>query len=126
MIVADTCIWIEFLKKHEPYYSVFADMLENSRVLGIECIFGELLQGAKNKREIQIIGEDWHLVPKFSMEGLFIEAGKQSRLGNWHTRGVGLIDSVILIFARTTGSSIWTIDTKLLALMKSEEMFKPE
>jgi hypothetical protein len=105
---------------------VFADMLENSRVLGIECIFGELLQGAKNKREIQIIGEYWHLVPKFSMEGLFIEAGKQSRLGNWHTRGVGLIDSVILIFARTTGSSIWTIDTKLLALMKSEEMFKPE
>jgi predicted nucleic acid-binding protein len=52
MIILDTSIWIEFLKNNSDYYSKVKDLLENRKVLAIECVFGELLQGAKSKREI--------------------------------------------------------------------------
>jgi len=51
MIIPDTSVWIEFLKGNEPYFSQLKELLERNEVMGVECIFGELLQGAKNSRE---------------------------------------------------------------------------
>ena len=64
MILADTSIWIEFLKNHNPYYTTLRNMLENQNVLTLECVFGELLQGAKNIHETKIITSYWNNLPK--------------------------------------------------------------
>ena len=52
MIILDTSVWIEFLKNNPEYFSKIEYLLENQQVLAVECIFGELLQGEKNKSEI--------------------------------------------------------------------------
>ncbi|MDR3170620.1 MAG: hypothetical protein LBU17_03210 [Treponema sp.] len=55
MIILDTSVWIEFLKKHEPYFSIISSLLAQREILAVECVFGELLQGIKTDEEQNII-----------------------------------------------------------------------
>ena len=72
MIVIDTSVWIEFLRQNPLYASKVDVLLENREVLAVEFIFGELLQGAKNKREKKIITDYWNTLPKCSQENVWI------------------------------------------------------
>jgi len=38
--------------------------------------------------------------------------------------GIGLIDSAILIYTRESGSKLWTVDKKILGLLKDEECYR--
>ena len=124
MIVVDTCIWIGFLKGSEPVFSELQSLLENGEVLANELVFAELMQGAKNKREREIISGYWEYLPKLQINGLIIRAGQESALNGWLNKGVGLIDSAILVYTRESGSVLWTIDKKLLGLLKVDERYK--
>ena len=123
MIILDTSIWIEFLRNNPVYYSAIKDLLENRKVLAVECIFGELLQGAKNKREIEVISLYWDNLPKTVIENGWIEAGKYSSLNKLTSHGVGIIDSFIIVTARKVNAQIWSLDKKLNSLLKKEERF---
>ena len=123
MIILDTSIWIEFLKNNPECYSKVKDLLENRKVLAIECIFGELLQGAKSKREIEIISLYWGNLPKAIIENGWIEAGKYSSTNKLTSIGVGIIDSFIIVTARKVNASIWSLDKKLNSLLKREEKY---
>ena len=124
MIIADTSVWIEFLKNNEPTSSLFERKLNNREILGIECVFGELLQGCANENEIKIVKEYWANLPKRDETNVWIEAGEYSGRNNLISRGVGLIDFVILVLAKRTKSKIWTLDKKLLKLLDKEIIFK--
>jgi len=63
MILVDTSVWIKFLKRDEKVFIIMREKLENKEILAAECIFGELLQGAKNKREQRIITSFWEHLP---------------------------------------------------------------
>ena len=52
MIIVDTSIWIEFFKGNTKVFEELKELLEKGNVLGVEWIFGELLQGARDKREL--------------------------------------------------------------------------
>jgi len=78
MIILDTSIWIEHLKSNQNYFPVICKLLENGEVLAIECIFGELLQGVKNKNEKEIIRKYWEHLPKRNYENIIIESGEYS------------------------------------------------
>jgi predicted nucleic acid-binding protein len=54
MIILDATVWIEYLRNNQKYYSVVSALLENKEILAVECVFGELLQGVKNKYEEEI------------------------------------------------------------------------
>jgi len=123
MIILDTSVWIEFLKNNPEYYSKVKDLLENRKVLAIECIFGELLQGAKSKREIEIISLYWENLPKAIIENGWIEAGKYSSINKLTSIGVGIIDSYIIVTARKVNASIWSLDKKLNSLLNKEEKY---
>ncbi len=123
MIILDTSIWIEFLKNKPEYYSKVKDLLENRKVLAIECIFGELLQGAKSKREIEIISLYWENLPKAIIENGWIEAGKYSSINKLTSIGVGIIDSFIIVTARKINAPIWSLDKKLNSLLSKEEKY---
>ena len=123
MIILDTSIWIEFLKNNPEYYSKVKDLLENRKILAIECIFGELLQGAKNKREIEIISLQWENLPKAIIENGWIEAGKYSSINKLTSIGVGIIDSFIIVTARKVNAQIWSLDKKLNSLLNKEEKY---
>src|SRR3990172_4601718 len=117
MILADTSIWIEFLRAREPAFAAMALLLERQVVLGVECVFGELLQGARTTGERRTILAYWENVPKTDERQLWTEAGQCSGENNLLAKGVGLIDAAIIIAGRRTGARIWTLDEKLMRVV---------
>jgi predicted nucleic acid-binding protein len=125
LIIIDTSIWIEFFKGRNPYFDQVSNLLNTNDILALSPIFGELLQGAKSNNERSKIIEFWNNLPKISESDLFIHAGFISGKQKWLDKGVGLIDSVIIIASQETSSFIWTLDTKLSRLLKKEELYTP-
>ncbi len=117
MIIIDTSIWVEFFKNRQPFYNKITTLLEENHIYALECIFAELMQGALNIRERNIIYGYWLNLPKPEAENLFIKAGIESGKNKWISKGIGLIDSVIILSARETSSRIWTLDKKLKKIL---------
>jgi len=123
MILADTSIWIEYLKTRAPTFPKMRRNLERGEILAVECVFGELLQGARNSNEVQIIREYFEILPKISETGLWVEAGHYSFSRNLAQKGVGLIDVAILVAARRAKALIWTLDRKFNNILKKGEIY---
>ena len=123
MILADTSIWIEFLKGNPLYYNAFSKLLEKREIIAIECIFGELLQGARSSQEKTTIKNYWALLPKIEEKGIWLMAGEASSHRKLHSKGVGLIDLAIYSTARFMEAKIWTLDKKLLSILRQSETF---
>ncbi len=47
MIILDTSVWIEYLKRNSDYLKVIDNFMLDKQILAFDFIFGELLQGAK-------------------------------------------------------------------------------
>ena len=120
MIILDTSIWIEHLKTNQDYFPKICKLLESGDVLAVECIFGELLQGVKNKKEKEIIIKFWEHLPKERYENIIIEAGEYSAKNKLLDHGVGLMDSIIIMHGIKSHSKIWTLDKKLLRVLPEE------
>ena len=112
MIILDTSVWIEYLRNNKNYFSKTSKLLENGEILAVECVFGELLQGVKNKSEREIIKRFWAHLPKKHYENIILQAGEYSAQEKLFDHGVGLIDAIILIHGIKSNSKIWTLDTK--------------
>ena len=125
MIILDTSIWIEYLKNNDPIFEQVDALLEQNEVLALSFIFGELLQGSKNQRERQVIHEFWNVLPKIDETGLFIRAGLESGKHRWMDKGIGLIDSTILIASVESRSFVWTLDKKLSRSLSREQRYIP-
>jgi len=113
MIIADTSVWVEFLRSREPVFARLAELLERGMVLAHEGVFGELLSGARGRPEAQLIESYWNSLPRIDEEGVWIEAGKLSADRRLRARGVGLVDSAILALAARAGAEVWTLDQRL-------------
>jgi len=124
MIILDTSVWIEFFKSNEPYYTKVKELIGKGQVLVIESVFAELLQGAKNNRERELLIGYWENLPKYVKADLFIEAGITSSENKWISKGIGLIDSTIILTSRKSNSKIWTLDKKLKSVLKDIENYK--
>ena len=124
MIILDTSVWIEFLKKHEPYFSIIVPLLEQREILAVECVFGELLQGVKNRNEQNTIVAYWEHLPKIETGEIIIEAGIYSNKNKLLDKGVGLIDAIILMHGIRSKIKIWTIDNKFLEIIPNELKYK--
>ena len=96
---------------------------KNKSQSAIECVFGELLQGCSTEREISVLRSYWDNVPKVNETNVWIDAGEYSGRNNLISKGVGLIDTVILVLAKRAKSSVWTLDKKLLKLLNKELVF---
>jgi len=125
MILVDSSIWIDFLKRQPLIFPTVQTLLERQSIVAAGCVFGELLQGARNFRERDIIFEYWANLPKRDEDGLWVEAGLLSANHKWLSRGVGLIDAFLICFARTYRLQIWTLDKKLSSVLKPTEVFTP-
>jgi predicted nucleic acid-binding protein len=115
MILVDTSVWIDFFRQSDPSIdNTLSDLLENNEVVALSAVFGELLQGAKNKEEEKIILEFWEYLPKIEEEELLIEAGKLSREHKFITKGVGLLDCCIMVACKLNNLQVWSLDKKLI------------
>lgn len=126
MILVDTSVWIEFLRGKPNFVNIMARLIEENQIAAVECIFGELLQGAKGAREKNILTGYWAELPKIDESEIWIEAGLLSLKGKWITKGVGLIDLAIVSAARKNELAIWTLDKKLKTVLGHDEIFEPD
>lgn len=110
MILVDTSIWIDPLRKGD---ATLADLLEQRRVLAHPFVTGELSLGSLRQREIVLnslqelpqaeIAHDEEVLHFIADEALF-------------GLGIGYVDAHLLASVRLTpGTSIWTRDKRLLA-----------
>jgi predicted nucleic acid-binding protein len=94
--------------------------LETREILAVECVFGELLQGTKNKYEKEMILNYWKYLPKEKYDEIIIDAGNYSNKNKLVDKGVGLIDAIILIHGIKSNSKIWTRDKKFQKIIPEE------
>ena len=114
MIVADTSIWISFLRNDDPdTVDILRAYLKKNEVYSISAIFGELYQGVKNKREKEIIELIYENIPAVNETDLFLKAGLLSNKHRLYAKGVGLIDCYILSVCLEQRLTLWTQDKKL-------------
>jgi predicted nucleic acid-binding protein len=117
MIILDTSIWIEHLRNNQNFFPKTSKLLENREVFAVECIFGELLQGVKIDHEKGIILNYWAHLPKKYHEDIIVESGIYSAKNKLLDKGVGLIDTIILMHGIKNNFKIWTLDNKFLKII---------
>ena len=125
MIILDTSIWIEFLKQNQKFSKVVQELLEDRKILAVECIFAELLQGSRNNQEREIIINYWKNLPKVINENLWIDAGIYSSEKKLFSKGIGLIDCVIIQSTKKNNAKLWSLDKKLNSMLRKDEKYNP-
>ncbi len=124
MILVDTSVWIEFFRGKEPYFTKLKELIESSDVLAHEVVFGELLQGCKNKAELNLILEYWESLTNIVSNGSFIQAGKLSFEDKHLGKGIGIIDSILINETKQKNLKIWTLDKKILKVLEYKYVFE--
>ena len=77
MIILDTSVWIEYLKRNPDYKAVIDDLLREIKYFAFDFVFGELMQGAKEHEKAKITGL-WEILPKVNISEIGFYAGKYS------------------------------------------------
>ena len=117
MILADTSVWIDHLRKGAP---VLAAALEEGRVSMHPFVLGEMACGnLNNRREVLRLLGDLPAAPTVTdLEALgFIE--RRALMG----RGIGYIDIHLLASATLAGTArLWTRDKRLAAVAAELEL----
>jgi predicted nucleic acid-binding protein len=114
VIVADTSVWISYFKQQDPdLRDLLSAYLKSNDVYAVSAVFGELLQGVKNKKERSLIEFFWELLPKVDETELFLRAGLMSNEHKLYAQGVGFTDCFILAAALENNFALWTLDKKL-------------
>ncbi len=122
-LIFDTSIWIEYFKGKENYFDACHHFIERGEVFTIEIIFAELLQGAMNKREVDMIKSYFNLIPKINIPQLYIQASDFSRSEKLHSKGIGLIDAAIIKATIESKTKLWTLDKKIISYLSSDYLF---
>lgn len=122
-IIVDTSVWIEYFKGNKKYFDFIQKLLEKNEILTIELIFAELLQGARNKKETEMLKSYYGLIPKVEIENLCILAGEFSRQEKLISKGIGLIDSCIITATIFSDSRLWTLDKKIQNFLDNRYLF---
>ena len=123
MIILDTSIWIEYLKRNNDYLKVIDNLLLEKQVLAFDFIFGELFQGARENEIIKLTGL-WDILPKINLDNVGFYAGKLSFENKFNNLGIGLIDCAIIYATIKTESKLWTLDKKILHNLDNGFIFK--
>ena len=112
MVLVDTSVWIDFLRKGDPLLS---DLLNEGKVITHPYVIGELRLGniPKRKSFLSLI-ENLPLCTQATNEEVtfLIEENKL------HGKGIGYIDAHILASAIISAAPLWTLDKRLDSISK--------
>lgn len=113
MIIADTSIWIDSFRGNLAIFKELRLLHDSDHLLIAGPIIAELLQGAKTKKEVELIMELWKDLPKTPENQPWYIAGINSFQNKWKSKGIGIIDAYLISLAWENGYKIWTLDKKL-------------
>lgn len=106
------------------YFDRCQQFIEKGKVFTIEIIFAELLLGAMNKREVEIIKSYFELIPQIDISQLYIKASDFSRNEKLHSKSIGLIDAAIIKATIDSKSKLWTLDKKIITYLNKDYLYK--
>ncbi len=121
MILVDTSVWIEFFKKREPFFSGLREQIETGQVIVHSLVFAELLQGCRQAEEAEVLFDYWETLSDSDSSGGIIEGGLLSFQNRLYTKGIGLVDSVLISECRRRKVRLWTLDKGLLGFLDPTE-----
>ena len=113
MFVLDTSFWIEYFKNNLVIINEIEHLLNNRKVVALSYVFAELYQGSKSEKEIKIINSYWQYLPKIDETEIWIEAGIFSYKNKLKDRGIGILDSAIIVGANRCHGKLLTLDKKI-------------
>lgn len=118
-ILIDTSVWIEFFRRHEPYHSIVAKLIDDDQAVCCGLILAELMRGANSDKELAVLDDFPHVfvfIPE--TPELWASAGKLS--GRLRRKGVtiGLSDCFIATAAASAKVQVATLDSHFEALRK--------
>ena len=119
-VLVDSSIWIEFFIGNEPVRSTVNELIDKRLICCTGLIVGELIQGAKSKKEIDILNDFVHVfefLPENSK--YWIQAGYLSFELRRKGKTIGLADCFLAVLASKYHVSIYTNDDNFL-LMENE------
>ncbi len=122
-ILLDSSVWFEYFKRKDPYFIKVQSFLNTLSIKIIDPVIGELLQGALNKSEIKFIRDYIQYVPKIEITNLFEKAGIYSFENKLISKGIGLIDSCVIIATIETNSTLWTLDKKIVKFLDDKYLY---
>jgi len=113
MILVDTSVWIDHLRRREP---ALEKQLETGSVFIHPVVIGELACGNLNQRKT-ILGllKDLPAAEAATDEETLLYVEKQSLMG----RGIGYIDVHLLASATLSFAWLWTRDKRLHTVAES-------
>lgn len=62
-LIADTCVWIEYFRQRDPVSSALRNLIKQGRVAVAGPVIYELLQGAKSRKDADLIKEATKALP---------------------------------------------------------------
>lgn len=119
-VLFDTSIWIEYFKANPVYFPACQTLLDKRSVWTLDIIFGDLVQGAKGKRELELLDIIFQNTPKIQSPDLPYHAGLLSQKHQLLNQGIGLIDSIIMLGCLENGLKLWTLDKKIIRFMEEQ------
>ncbi|HQT97570.1 MAG: type II toxin-antitoxin system VapC family toxin [Desulfobacteria bacterium] len=119
-MLVDTSAWIEFFRKKEPYHTAVLGLIDEDRVFCAGIILGELLQGAKSDKELEVLKDFLHVFEFVSeTSDLWEKAGELSFALRRKGNPVGLSDCFIAVAAMAYDAEIISLD-KHFGILKKE------
>lgn len=110
MILADTSIWIDHLRRSDP---LLASRLSRKQVIVHRFVIGELALGSLPKRDATLAS--LRRLP-FAVQASDSEVQILIESAPLHGIGIGYVDAHLLASVRLTpGASLWTRDRRLHA-----------
>ena len=109
MILADTSLWIEHLRRGHHGLSL---ALNRGEVLGHPLVIGEIACGSLKDREVLLGLLD--SLPR-AVECSHDEARKLIEGAGLFSAGIGIVDVHLLASVRLSRASLWTLDRRLRA-----------
>jgi predicted nucleic acid-binding protein len=110
VILADTSVWVEHLRRGVP---AFAAALENGHISIHTVVLGELACGNLMKRSQTLAA--LRSLPR-AKAGRTEECLDFIEVHRLHGRGIGWSDVQLLVSARLSGDPLWSLDDRLAAV----------
>jgi predicted nucleic acid-binding protein len=110
-IIADTCIWIEYFRGKGPVSEALLGLIQGGQIRITGPVVYELLQGAKTKKDADLIKEITHALPRVAVtHETWLLAG--DLFFDLKSRGVTLPPSDVLLSALAieNNCSLFTLD----------------
>lgn len=126
MILIDTSVWIEFFKQRDTVVESIRPLLSEQKVLTVEPVFSELLFGVRNKKEKEIIQSYWQVLPRIDFgRNSMLEAATFANKNDYQSKGIGLMDAIIIKSALDGQHLIWTLDSRINAHVDARILYSP-